>query len=84
MSASFRLRTVPAGPVDSAALVDYEVQWYRHGGGSDRDIADMFGLSAREYFGHLLGALETHAAHLPPTTVTGIRSVARRRLWLAS
>lgn len=81
------LRTRRGSPVRSAeldALVEYEAAWYRHGGGADLDIWDRFGLSPREYFARVLGALDTHGGHLQPATVAGIRSVARRRLWLAS
>ncbi|MFW0787677.1 DUF3263 domain-containing protein [Gordonia sp. CPCC 206044] len=76
-------RTAPTN-VDTTDLLDYGVRWYRHGGGSDREIWDRFGLSPREYFGRMLFVLDSHAADLPPTTVDGIRMVARRRLWLAS
>lgn len=64
-----------------AAMIDFLARWYRLGGGRDGDIWNAFGLSPREYFTRVL---EVQADHLAPSTLAGIRSVARRRLWLAS
>lgn len=65
-----------------AALVDFGVQWYRHGGGSNREIFERFGLGPREYFGQILDALDD--VDLPPATERGVRAVARKQLWLAA
>ncbi|WP_168701623.1 DUF3263 domain-containing protein [Gordonia paraffinivorans] len=67
-----------------ATPVDFLTQWYRHGGGSDQEILETFGITSREYFAHILEILDDECGDLSGTTVAAIRSVARRRLWLAS
>nr|KOY49816.1 hypothetical protein ISGA_07730 [Gordonia sp. NB41Y] len=64
--------------------MDFLAQWYRHGGGSDQEIFETFGITSREYFSHILETLDDEHSDFSVATVAAIRSVARRRLWLAS
>lgn len=76
-----RIRLARAVGLDQ---LDFLTQWYRHGGGSDQEILETFGITSREYFAHILEILDDECGDLSGTTVAAIRSVARRRLWLAS
>lgn len=79
---------------EAAGIIDFQRRWHRLGGGAAHDIWDRFGLAPGEYFSQLLDALDDAAASpgegsaksetLDEATVFAIRSVARRRLWLAA
>lgn len=65
-------------------MLDFETRWYRMGGGSSSAIVERFGLTDRDFFTEV----DRIVADDPPTGLSvselrRMRSVVRRRLWMA-
>ncbi|AZG44446.1 DUF3263 domain-containing protein [Gordonia insulae] len=65
-------------------MIDFERRWYPLGGGSSSAITERFGLDDRDFFREVDRIVESD----PPETLTSaelrrMRSVIRRRLWMA-
>ncbi|MGV9711339.1 DUF3263 domain-containing protein [Gordonia sp. NPDC003424] len=65
-------------------MIDFETSWYQLGGGSSKVIVERFGLNDRDFFSEV----DRIVTDDPPSSLTSaelrrMRSVIRRRLWMA-
>ncbi len=80
-----RHSSAPTVDLDPDRLLAFAVRWYRHGGGSPQEIWEAFKLTPDEFFTEVIALLDQpDAARVNPGTRQALRSVARRRLWLAA
>lgn len=69
---------------DAKEMLEFEVQWYRLGGGPSGQIHERFGMSDRDYFASVNDLLqESPPEQLSPSAIERMRGVVRRRLWMA-
>lgn len=64
-------------------MLDFETSWYPLGGGSSREIREQFGLSDRDFFGEVDRIMSDDPPALTHAQLNRMRSVVRRRLWMA-
>ena len=79
-------RTQPAqvgGSGNLVPLFEFELRWYRYGGGPATEILTRFGLDPRTFFLSVLDFLERDPpTPVCPQVIDAMKTVTHKRLWL--